>query len=149
MITELNQDHLSEVADVFVSVYRAEPFSYNWLTKEKACAYLREMLQRKGAYAYAYFAGGKLVGACFGRISQEFRGKMFELSEIFIDQSYARLGNGSRFLLELESKMAQLGVDYIKLVTLRNIPAFNFYRKNGYDCSENTVIMIKHLNLNY
>jgi hypothetical protein len=45
----------------------------------------------------------------------------------------------------LEIKLAGYGVSAVSLNTSRNLPAFNFYLKNGYEELEENVTLMKWL----
>ena len=133
---------LGACAKIYVDAFNAPPLSYSFLTVEKAERYLRDLTQTPGFLGYTYAVNGEILAFCFGKLDAYFEGVMFEVSELAVTPSIHRSGLGSEVMRLLETKLAGYGVQAVSLNTSRDLPAYNFYQKNGYEeISENVALM--------
>ncbi|MCL2356659.1 MAG: GNAT family N-acetyltransferase [Defluviitaleaceae bacterium] len=142
MLNMYRESDLPACVKIYVEAFNAPPLSYSFLTEDKAERYLRDLTHSPGFMGYTYRVNGEIAAFCFGRIDDYFEGVMYELSEFAVTPALQRSGIGTEIMRLLETKAAGYGVQAINLNTSRKLPAFNFYKKNGYEeISENVSLM--------
>ena len=122
--------------EICVEIYK-EAFSpvvdSEILSREKVWRYVRDMTLIPNFIGYTCLLENEIVAFCFGKLDNYFEGATYEISEIAVTSKYHRQGIGSKVLNALEKKLAGFNVSAITLNTSRQIPAYDFYLKNGYD----------------
>jgi len=147
-MTELimyRETDLEKCTDVYVSAFNAPPLCYDFLTKEKAARYLGDITKTPGFLGYTYWIDGEMAAFCFGFLDNYFQGMMFEVEELAVVPQKHRSGIGSAVIELLEIKLAGYGVSAVSLNTSRDLPAFSFYLKNGYEEIPENVTLMKWL----
>ena len=143
MLELYNNKDLPILVGIYVRAFRAEPICYDWLHEEQALPYLYDMTITPKFEGFVYKINKKIVGFCFGAYDDYFQGSLFDIKEFAIEPSLHKKGVGSVFLAEIEKKAAKKGCDGIILRTSKDIPAFHFYIKNGYEDVLSTVCLTK------
>ncbi len=96
-----------------------------------------------GFYGFFAESDGQIKGAILGNI-KPFKGrKEFEIFELFVDSEVQNTGIGSQLIIHLEKVLARDHIYQIVLLTGRATPAFEFYKKKGYQ-SVDELVFIKH-----
>ena len=127
---------------IYVDAFTAPPLNYDFLTKEKAWRYIRDLARAPGFIGYCYFIQDEMAAFLFGSLDNYFEGAIFEVKELAVASAYHRQGLGTKIMTALESRLAGYNVAAISLQTSRGLPAFNFYQKIGYDeVTENVTLM--------
>ena len=75
---------------------------------------------------------GKIVAAALGRANHDESISTYHLSEMFVHKNHQRSGLGSRLLSHLEHELHQKGLKQIGLHTAEGTPAYEFYKKHGF-----------------
>ena len=130
---------------IYCDAFNAPPLNYVWLTKEKAWRYIRDLTQTPGFLGYTYWVGDEMVAFCFGKLDNYFEGTMFDVEELAVASAYQSQGIGSTVMRLLETKLAGYAVAAISLQTSRNLPAYHFYLKNGYEELSESITLTKWL----
>ena len=68
------------------------------------------------------------------------------IEEFCIKTELQRRGLGARFLGLIENEIRKRGVSQLFLITQRNVPAYGFYQKHGFQELEQHVSFFKALN---
>ena len=143
MLELYNKNYLPTIVDIYVRAFKAEPICYDWLNKEQALPYLYDITITPKFEGYVYKLNKKIIGFCFAAYDDYFQGCLFDIKEFAIEPSLHNKGVGSLFLAEIEKKVRTRGCDGIILRTSKNIPAFYFYTKNGYEDVLSTACLTK------
>ena len=87
--------------------------------------------------------GGMYMTAfVFGVLDDYFEGVLYSISEFAVSPFMQRKGVGSAVLGMLENRLSTNGVDAVNLNTSIHLPAYGFYKKNGYqEVAENVSFM--------
>lgn len=142
MLKMYQDSDLGICTEIYVNAFNAPPLSYDFLTKEKAERYLRDLTKTPGFLGYMYYEGDEAAAFCFGKLDNYFEGVMFEVEELAVVPEKHRGGVGSAVMALLEAKLAGYRVMAVNLHTSRDLPAFKFYLKNGYEeLTENVTLM--------
>ena len=138
-------EHFDDVLRIYVDAFTSPPLDYDFVTKEKAERYIKDMIRTPGFVGYVNLDEKKITAFIFGKIDNYFEGTLYEIMELAVDPCFQRSGTGSKVMRLLESRLKSLGVDAISLNTSRHLPAYEFYKKNGYTEIADNVSLAKIL----
>ena len=145
MLKMYNESDLEICTEIYVNAFNAPPLNYEFLSKEKAERYLRDLTRTPGFLGYTYWEEDVMIAFCFGKLDNYFEGTMFEVEELAVIPQKHRSGIGSTVMQLLETKLASYRVMAVNLQTSRDLPAFGFYLKNGYEELKENVTLMKWL----
>ena len=121
-ITDMELSHIAEYAELFVSVFNAEPWNDEW-TKETAQIRIENMMKTNTFIGKALYAGNDLKGLIWGQKKQHYNGMHFHIEE---------------------GALSEIGVSNIYLITSKGDKTEGYYSKRGFVSSDNMVLMAKH-----
>jgi len=134
---------------VYLKTFAAPPFNYDWLDKAKADEYFADIENTPKFKGYLFYDGEgaseRLVGVCLGTYEDYFQAVSYNIKEIVIAAGAQGRGAGSAFIAAMAEELKKFGVTLINITTQRTIPAFEFYKKNEFVISDDTVTMVKFL----
>jgi aminoglycoside 6'-N-acetyltransferase I len=132
-------DHLDDCAHLFMIAFNAEPWndSYTLDTAKKQLAW---HLKVPGCVGLVSLNDG-IVAFALGYREPTDAGNVFHLSIFCVRPDVQRTGVGSRLLNRLEVHLSKSGVNTVYLGTNKGTPAEAFYRKHGYEVSEEEIEM--------
>jgi aminoglycoside 6'-N-acetyltransferase I len=136
---------LSRCCEIYVSAFTQPPLNYTFLTLEKARRYLRDTAKIPGFRGFVFEEGGEVVAFVFGRVDDYFQGTVYTVEEFAVAPGRQRGGIGSQAMQLLEGYLQGEGVHAISLQTGRDMPAFEFYLKNGYAEEPKSATLVKSL----
>lgn len=139
------EEDFEECIRIYIDAFTTPPLNYDFVTKEKAWRYIRDITRTPGFLGFTYWMDGKMAAMCLGTLDSYFGGSMFEVAEFAVDPIHQRSGIGSTVMNLLETKLAGYNVEAISLHTSRNLPAYGFYLKNGYEELTENVTLAKLL----
>lgn len=145
MIRSIHIDEIKETAQMFYEVFRGEPFNFDWLTMDMANKYMNEIFTHPSFKGYSLIYNNITLGYCVGDLQTSLPMTQYNIKEIFIRNDIKRKGYGTIFLGEIENDLKVMGIKVVSLYTNRNIPAYNFYKKNDYTEIEDTTHYLKLL----
>lgn len=80
-----------------------------------------------------------------GHIKHWYTGKEYYIDELCISTGKQGQGVGTMFLNMIENACRELKLTHLFLLTENNVPAFEFYKKNGFYKLDNSVSFAKEL----
>lgn len=80
-----------------------------------------------------------------GHIKHWYSGTEYYIDELCIDTAKQGQGIGTFFMNSIEKACRELELTHIFLLTEDNVPAFEFYKKNGFYKLENNVAFSKEI----
>jgi len=123
---------LDGCAELFAAVFSAEPWDEHW-TQDAARERLEEILGSPGSsVGLVCFSRGEVAGLVLGCVMRRAGERLFYLHEMCVAAGWQGEGIGGRLLTRLESRLREMGVGSIFLLTGKGIPAEGFYLENGY-----------------
>ena len=144
MIIKYATENRDEAIELFMDVFTAEPFCYTWLTREGAARYFTDLANTPSALSFLYYDDkGLFTGLCLGSLNDYFLHKLYEIKEFAVRRGVQGKGEGRRMLEEIADCLKCEGVVAITLSTQREIPAYEFYLKNGFTESKGSVTLSK------
>ena len=124
-IKDMELFYIAEYAELFVSVFNAEPWNDSW-TKETA----QIRIENKGII--------------WGQKEQYYDGTHFQIQEFCVKTSEQNKGYGNAMLKALEKALSEIGVKNIYLITSKGAKTEGYYSKRGFVSSGNMVLMTNH-----
>lgn len=91
------------------------------------------------------FENDNMIGMALGHIKHWYEGTEYWIDEFGILPPKQRRGLGTEFLTEIEKALTDKGIIFIALLTERTIPAYDFYKRNGFDEKETTSFFVKRI----
>ena len=131
------------ITNVFISVFTKEPWNDDWSDKNQLDMYINDLVGQNYSLTYGLFDDDELIGIALGYVKHWYSGTEYIINELCIKTERQGAGAGTFFLAEIEKAIKELGIKQIFLLTDSNVPAFKFYKKNGFVAEETTIPMVK------
>ena len=131
------------ITDMFISVFTKEPWNDDWSDKNQLDMYINDLVGQNYSLTYGLFDDDELIGIALGYVKHWYSGTEYIINELCIKTERQGAGAGTFFLTEIEKAIKKLGIKQIFLLTDSNVPAFKFYKKNGFTAEETTIPMVK------
>ena len=131
------------ITDVFTSVFTKEPWNDDWSNTNQLDMYINDLVGQGYSLTYGLFDDNELIGISLGYVKHWYSGTEYIINEFCIKTDRQGAGAGSFFIAEIEKAIKELGIKQIFLLTDSNVPAYNFYKKNGFSEEQTTRPMVK------
>ena len=95
--------------------------------------------------SYGLYEDEKLIAISLGRIKHWYTGTEYCIDEFCVRKSGQGKGIGTYFLSEIEKSIKAEGIVQIYLQTDTDVPALDFYIKNGFILLDSTVSLAKEI----
>ena len=128
----LNINDKEMIKELFTGVFTGEPWNDDWSDKEQLDMYINDLVGQGYSLTYGLFDGDELIGLSMGYIKHWYSGTEYIINELCIKTCRQGTGAGTFFLSEIEKAIKELGLKQIFLLTDKNVPAYEFYKKNGF-----------------
>lgn len=143
MIKKLTSSDLNGVAELFYNVFTKAPWFDKWESIEATKPYISELLQGDNTYGFGYYENNKLIALSLGYIFTFYKGKEYFIKEFCVDYHFQNQGIGTKFIKNIESSLIDDGIRSVWLNTEKDFLAYDFYLKQGFKVSEQTVLLYK------
>jgi aminoglycoside 6'-N-acetyltransferase I len=140
---KFSQKDLDASAKLYKDVFSEQPWNDEWQRLSRVKEYLKELIQNPVFRGYVVYKDSELVAACLGHSRSWWSGNEFFIDEFFVSSRYQGKGVGSLLMDYMENHPELGDVDSFQLLTNKNVPAKDFYRKNGFKIRNNRIIMNK------
>ena len=131
------------ITDVFTSVFTKEPWNDDWSDTNQLDMYINDLVGQGYSLTYGLFDDDELIGIAMGYVKHWYSGTEYIINEFCVKTERQGAGAGSFFIAEIEKAIKELGIKQIFLLTDSNVPAYNFYKKNGFSEEQTTRPMVK------
>lgn len=121
-----------EIMSLFKEVFSAPPWNEDWNDDDQLDNYLKDLTEVRNPLLYGLYEGNDLVGVSIGRIKHWCEGTEYFIEELCIRMDRQKKGYGKEFFSLIEKDLKEKGLDTIFLMTDRDKPAYEFYKKNGF-----------------
>lgn len=132
-IRELTTSDLDIIKELFISVFSAPPWNDDWSDEKQLEEYLLDLMQTRTPLCLGLYENNELVGISLGNIRHWWGGTEYYIEEFLIKTSQQGKGLGKKFLSLIEHLLPEKGAEQIFLMTERNVPAYSFYKKCGFN----------------
>lgn len=144
-LEKLNIERLDEVKALFYSVFTQPPWNDDWSDEQQLDKYVHDIMGNKNSLTYGLYEDGILIGASMGWIMHWYTGTEYIIQEFFIKREKQGSGCGTKFLGLLEQDLKANQMTHIFLQTEHDVPAYKFYKKNGFTEMTTHVSFFKEL----
>ena len=145
-LNKLSIDDKEDIKAVFVSVFTKVPWCDDWSDKEQLDLYICDLIGQNYSLTYGlYDDTDELIGISLGYIKHWYSGTEYIINELCIKTERQGTGAGTFFISAIEKAIKELGLKQIFLLTDSNVPAYEFYKKNGFVESETNVAFSKSI----
>jgi len=141
---ELTENHLNELAQLYVETFNASPWNDEW-TFETARKRLHMMVHTEVSFGLCAYRECQICGAVLGAMEQFYDGLMFEVKEYWVKNEMRGQGIGSKLFVEMERRLRERGVKNIVLITAKGDATEHFYHKQGMGTDPDMVFMTKRI----
>lgn len=131
-IKELNLEHIEQIKSLFVEVFTNEPWNDDWSNSHQLQEYMVDLMANRNSLTIGLFKDDNLIGLSMGSIMHWHSGTEYYILEFCIKAEKQGKGIGADFLKRIEEYVKSKQVSIIFLQTERTVPAYNFYKKNGF-----------------
>ena len=130
---------------LFSDVFIGEPWNDDWSDREQLDQYIEDLCGQSYSLTYGLYDGNELIGLSMGYIKHWYTGTEYIINELCIKTDHQGNGVGTLFLTQIEKDIMEMGLKQVFLLTDRDVPAYEFYKKNGYVEVSNLVPFAKSL----
>ena len=120
------------IKELYAGVFTAEPWNDDWSDAVQLDCYIMDQIGQGYSLTYGLYEDDELIGVSMGYIKHWYVGTEYILDELCIRTDKQGSGAGTFFIAEIEKAIQGIGLKRIFLQTESTVPAYDFYRKNGY-----------------
>ena len=128
---KIGTEEMPAIRELFAGVFTGEPWNDDWSDGEQLDLYLEDLVGQQNSLTYGLYEDGRMVGLSMGRMKHWYTGTEYYIDELCIRTDRQGTGLGTLFLQEIEHAIREAGMVQIFLQTSADVPAYQFYRKNG------------------
>lgn len=144
-LKQLTGQDKEQMMAFYTGVFTQPPWKDDWSDKTQLSSYMEDLTGNKNSVAFGFFRGEEMVGLSMGSIRHWYQGTEYFIDEFCVRTDLQGQGIGTAFLNAVEDRVRTMGVVHIFLLTDRDVPAFAFYRKNGFTMLEKNTALKKTL----
>ena len=139
----LDQSYLEEMKSLFKSAFYGKPWHDDWSDDGMLTEYVKEKSGGLHAINYGMLKDGKLVALSMGQITHWWEGTNYVLDELCVSPDCQGTGLGTRFMELIEEDLKKRDAKGIFLQTDDDKPAYQFYKKKGFNDLSHHVSLFK------
>ena len=147
IIRRIGLKETEQVKEKFLQVFTDEPWLDDWSDEQQLDMYLQDLMGQSYSVAFGLYDGDELIGASLGYIKHWYSGTEYIIDELFIVQERQGQGIGTYFVSEIGKAIKEMEVYTVFLLTERGVPAYEFYKKNGFNEIPETTAFWKKFDL--
>ncbi len=114
-------------------------------TYKKAYKRIRQVLLIPDSYCLIQEINGAYTGFLMGYVKEYDDLKSYFLEEIIVFKEFQNKGLGTFFIKELESRLSEIDVSMIELMSINDKKHINFYEKISFAKASNLKVMSKFI----
>lgn len=145
VLKELTIKDIDSIKSFFKDVFMREPWNDDWSDDEQLHMYITDIMGNRNSLAFGLYEDEDLLGIALGNIKHWYTGTQLFVDEFCVKTERQGQGLGTKFLSLMENSLKEKGITTIFLMTGKTMPAFDFYRKNGFEEIVNHVSLIKEI----
>lgn len=141
-IRKYSSHDFEQCIHLFIEVFNNEPWNDKW-SRVKAESYLHDYIHTPGFKGVIAEEHEVIHGFIFGVSKRWWSADEFFINEMCVKSSQQRSGIGTSMLNYLAEELKSEGIENMTLLTNRDIPAEQFYKKNGFEEIERIIFLSK------
>ena len=120
------------IRELFVSVFTRAPWNDDWSDETQLRLYLQDLTGQGNSLCFGLYEGERLIGLSLGHIRHWYSGTEYYIDELCIRAECQGQGGGTALLEGIEHACKEMGLTHLFLLTEKDVPAFAFYKKKGF-----------------
>lgn len=145
-VKRLSSHYYEEMKQLFVAVFSAEPWNDKWADDAQVDKYLKDLTDYGNTLSFVLVdESDTVIGGALGYVTNWWEGREYYIKEFFIKDSEQEKGLGTLFLNTMSDHLKHSDIKYVTLMTDYSVPAFSFYKKNGFKESTETAFMVRRV----
>ena len=140
-----NISNKNEIKSFFREVFTKEPWNDDWSNEEQLENYIVDLIGNNNSLTLAYFNDDMLVALSMGHIKHWYAATEYYIDELCVKTQLQGQGIGGKFIKAIEEYLMKHDIKAIFLLTEKDVPAYDFYKKNGFEEHENNAAFAKWL----
>ena len=147
-LRKLDINDIDAIKTLFYSVFSNEPWCDDWSDPVQLHNYIFDLVGNNNSLSFGLYEDDLLKGISLGYIMHWCAGTEYYIFEFCIRPKDQGKGLGTAFFGMIKDSVKELGIDHIFLQTEKSVPAFGFYRKNGFIELEGHVSLVHRIDNN-
>jgi len=131
--------------EIFKKVFSADPWHDEWKSLQQVRNYLDELIENPVFEGYVACEGLHIVAICLGHRRSWWMGKEFFVDEFYVENERQGNGIGTKLMDFVTKSLVEEGYTHLTLLTNKEIPAEEFYLKNGFYNNLQRTVMVKNI----
>lgn len=137
----MDKSDLEPCSELMLKVFSGEPWYDQWDSVQHVQQYLAEFMDNPVFLGFVIEQKGKILGASLGHTKSWYSGKEYYIQEYFIDTDLQGSGLGSALMNGMKAYLSSVHVHCMVLLTEKDLPAEDFYRKHGFEVKKDIIFM--------
>ncbi len=142
LIRQLQPEDIAACSSLLIEAYNGAPWNNYW-TIETGTRYLSEFAACPNFIGFVAEEGVNIIGALFAHRRTWWTQDEVYVDELFVQPASQGKGCGKNLLQHAEDYCKANGLAGLTLLTDRNMPAKEFYERNGYALAEHVIFFYK------
>lgn len=134
-----------EVKQFFFDVFTKEPWNDDWSNAQQLDSYIVDLIGNQNSLTLAFCDKDNMVALAMGHIKHWYSATEYYIDELCVKTEFQGQGVGGQFVAAIEDYLKQHDIKAIFLLTDRDVPAYDFYRKHGFEEHKSNVAFAKNL----
>ncbi len=131
-VKQLTEVDRAAVKQLFKSVFCAPPWNDDWSNEAQLDAYLQDLCDNRNSLSFGLYELGELIGLCLGHTRHWYEGTGYHVDEFCLLKQFQGQGYGKQFFKLIDPELKERKIHHIFLLTERDVPAYEFYQKQGF-----------------
>lgn len=144
-IKKLSITQIEEIKYIIKETFSKDPWNDDWRDERQFHSYILDLAGNRNSLTLGYYENNELVGVSLGRIKHWYTGTEYWIDDLAILPKAQGHGAGSKFLDLIKQYMKENSMVGITLFTEQDIPAYQFYIKNGFTEKKERVFFEKKI----
>jgi aminoglycoside 6'-N-acetyltransferase I len=145
LIRKFTFEDMDKCAALYKEVFSDDPWYDKWVSQDQVREYLNELIQNPVFEGFVALDDSEIVAVCLGHIKSWWTGKEFVVDEFFVHNEKQGNGIGTTFMDFICNYLLENEYVRLTLLTNKEIPAEDFYLKNGFLNNQKRILMTKNL----
>lgn len=144
-LRRLTLENIDEIMKLYRDIFTREPWNDDWNDDARLTLYITELIGNNNSLTFGLYDCKELIGLSMGSVKHWYSCTEYNIAEFCIKTEKQGQGLGTMFLNRIERTIKELDINAVFLQTERTVPAYGFYKKNGFNELKNHISMKKRI----